>query len=129
MPPPTIARVKIHVAWPLRIPGFDAYCFYVHKYFNTEDSRWSVTEGYSGLAVCANELSRNEAIESAVNRLQHTGPDGFRSIIHDAYSIYGYINNHRLIVVNSMFSEVDVDNISSLSLEKIRQLMSRPFPG
>lgn len=124
---PTMARVKIHSARPVTFPDFEAFCFYVHKYFNTEDNRWAVTEGYSGMTVCTYERSRKQAVEAALSRLQNAGPEKFRRLIQDAYKKYGYIYDHRLIEVDANYSEVDVDNISNLAPQKIRELMSRPY--
>ncbi|MCX6270495.1 MAG: hypothetical protein NTU44_04605 [Bacteroidetes bacterium] len=110
---PQIARVKIQQAWPVTIPGFEAFNFYVHKFYNTKDEKWNVTEAYSGIAVTAYEHSRKEAVEVTLQRLNGVGPEGFRSMIHEAYRKYGYIYQQRLAELDANFSEVDVDVIKA----------------
>ncbi|MCX6272219.1 MAG: zincin-like metallopeptidase domain-containing protein [Bacteroidetes bacterium] len=124
---PQIARVKIHQAWPVSIPGFEAFNFYVHKFYNTKDEHWNVTEGYSGLAVTAYEHSRKEAIEITQRRLQGVGPDQFRSMIHEAYRKYGHIYQHRVAELDNTFSEVGIDNISAMRTEDLKRLVSHRY--
>ncbi|GEM_PF-2356478 len=124
---PQIARVKIDQAWPVTLPGFEAFTFYVHKFYNSLDERWNVTEAYTGIAITAYEHSRKEAVEVTLQRLRGVGPEGFRSMIHEAYLKYGYIYQQRLAVLDANFSEVDVDNISSMKPDDRRQLVSHRY--
>jgi hypothetical protein len=115
--------VKIHKAWPVYIPGFEAFTFYVHKFFNKE-GHWSVTEAYSGMGV-ANGNTRTAAIEHALETLQRNGFEKVRMVIHEAYKKYGYIYNQRLTEVNGVYDEIGVEDITSMNIEEFKKLTGR----